>query len=111
MKSNLELKLSRNKNNEFRKYPRPKTDLGTLVELNLNSNNSQDIDILKGLIIDSSIGGCGIIVVTEKVDLFKNNNPCYIKFTQESTISIKTRIVWKKKIDNNAFRLGLEYID
>ena len=110
-KSNLELKSEKKLLSESRKYSRLNIDLGHLVELDLKSDHAQSTYLFKGLVLDSSLGGCGILVVDKKVDLLKENQTCYLKFPEVNQLGLKSKIIWKKKIENNIFRLGLEFID
>ena len=109
MKPNLEPNLTEHKRGESRRYPRLDVDLGTLIEFNLPTDNSKSS--YKALILDGSLGGCGIITVNKDAKLLKENDICYVKVPEENHIIIKTKIIWVKEIDNNVFRLGLEYID
>lgn len=108
---NLELNSEKKQLNESRRYSRLKIDSGSLVEINFNSANSQSIYLLKGLVIDSSLGGCGIIVVNKNVDLLEEYKICYLKFPEVNQLALKTKIVWIKRIENDICRLGLEFID
>ena len=109
MKPNLEPNLTEQKHGESRRYPRLDVDLGTLIEFSLHNDDYQPS--YKALILDGSLGGCGIITVNKDCMPFKENDICYVKVPEENHIIIKTKIIWFKAIDNNVFRLGLEYID
>ena len=111
MKSSLELNSTEQKYIESRKYPRFQVDLGTLIEFELQTDYSTSLYFSKALVINSSVGGCGIITVNKNLKLLKENNICYLRIPEENYISIKARIIWVKEIDKNVFRLGLEYID
>ena len=92
----------------FRRYPRSKANLGTLIELNFPTDNSQSTYLLKGLMIDNSLGGCGIIVVTKNLKLVQENQTCYLKIPEENELSLKVKIIWNKKLKNHLFRLGID---
>ena len=108
MKLDLELNSAESENFELREYPRSKVDLGTLIELYLDVDNYKS---LKGIVVDSSLGGCGIIVVVEQQDLLKEEKVCRLKFFECCDDYVEIRIIWIKKIDNNIFRIGFQYID
>ena len=109
MELKLEPNLTEQKHVESRRHPRLDVDLGTLIEFNLPTDNSKSS--YKALILDGSFGGCGIVTVNKDAKLLKENDICYVKVPEENHIIIKTKIIWVKEINNNVFRLGLEYID
>ena len=107
MKLDVGLSSVKSKLAELRKYSRSKVDLGTLIKLYLDIDNYKS---LKGIVIDSSLGGCGIVVVVEQEDLLKEDKLCHIKFFEECDDYVEVRIAWIKKIDDNVFKLGFQYI-
>ena len=107
IQTNPEINSTEQERQESRRYPRLDIDLGTIIEFSLQNEDFQPS--YKGLIIDSSLGGCGIVTVNKEFKLFQENKICYVKAPEENHIIIKTKIVWFKTIDNNVFRLGLEY--
>lgn len=109
MQSNLESRLIEQKYLELRKYPRLDIDLGTLIEFDLQDEDQQFSD--KALVIDASLGGCGIITVIKDAKLLQVNSICYVRVPEQSPIIIKTKIIWVKETQNNVFRLGLEYFE
>ena len=109
MEPNLELNLTEKQNSESRRYPRVDVDSGTLIEFSLQNEDFQPL--YKAFIIDYSLRGCGIITVNKGEEIFKENDLCYVKVPEESHVTLKTKIIWVKKIENKVFRLGLEYID
>ncbi len=110
--SNPQLNSNPNKR-ESRRYPRLKIDLGNLVELDFKTEHPECIYLFKGLIIDSSLGGCGLIVVNHQVDLLEVNKTCSLKIPEvnQNAFNITTKIVWSKEIEKDIVRLGLEFID
>ena len=60
----------------------------------------------KGMILDDSFGGCGLIVITE--EKFLNGQLCRLK--TKNLEPILCQIVWLKKLDKNVTRLGLRYL-
>lgn len=109
IQSNLEINSTEQDRQESRRYPRLDIDLGALIEFSVQNEDFQPS--YKGLIVDSSLGGCGIVTVSKNFKLFQENKILYVKVSEENNITIKTEIVWFKKIDNNIFRLGLKYLD
>ena len=107
--TNLEINSTEQDHQESRKYPRLDIDLGTIIEFSLHKEDFQPSN--RGLIVDSSLGGCGIVTVNKDFKLFQENKIFYVKIPEVSNIAIKTKIVWFKTIDNKVFRLGLEYLD
>ncbi|MGK7894971.1 MAG: PilZ domain-containing protein [Xenococcus sp. (in: cyanobacteria)] len=113
IQTNLEINSTEQDRQEYRqesrRYPRLDIDLGALIEFSVENEDFQPS--YKGLIVDSSLGGCGIVTVSRDFKLFQANKIFYIKISDENNTALKTKIIWFKKIDNNVFRLGLEYID
>ena len=108
MKLDWQLNLVESEHSDLRKYPRFKADLGTLIKLYLDIDNFKS---LKGVVIDSSLGGCGIVVVVEQEDLLEKDKVCHIKFFEECDDYVEVRIAWLKKIDDNIFRMGIQYLN
>ena len=108
VQSNLEINSKEQNYEEGRRYPRLDIDLGAIIEFSLQNEYFQPS--YKGLIIDSSLGGCGIVTVNKDFKLFQENKIFYVKVPEENNF-LKTKIVWFKRVDNNVFRLGLEYLD
>ncbi len=109
IQANLEINSTEQDRKKSRRYPRLDIDLGIVIEFSLHNEDFQPS--YKGLIVDSSLGGCGIVTVNKDFKLFQENKICYVKIPEETHIIIKNKIIWFKTIDNNVFRLGLEYID
>jgi hypothetical protein len=110
MKLDLELRSVVSEHSELRKYPRLKVDLGTFIKLYLDVDNCK---FLKGIVTDSSLGGCGIVIAVkqEQEDLLEENKIYHIKFFEECDDYVEIRIAWFKKIDDNLWKLGFQYID
>ena len=110
MKSDMKLGSVESENKEFRKYPRLKVDLGTFAKLYLNNEHDKP---LNGTVIDSSLGGCGIVIVVEQKeeDLLEQGKICQIKFFEECDDLVEIKIAWMKKIDNNIYKIGFQYLD
>ncbi len=109
MKSNPELSLIEQQHIESRKNPRLDVDLGTSIEFRLQDDAEQILH--EAFIIDISAGGCGIRIINQNAQEFKENAICYVNDPDTRHILTKTRIVWIKETENNALRMGLEYID
>ncbi len=109
MKPNPELSLLEQKHIESRKYPRLDVDLGTSIEFRLQDDAEQILH--EAFIVDMSMGGCGIRTFNQDAKSIKENAICYINDPDTRHILTKTRVVWIKETENNAFRIGLEYID
>lgn len=109
IQANLEITSTKQDRKKARRYPRLDIDLGAAIEFSLRNEDFQPS--YQGLIIDSSPGGCGIVTVNKDFKLFQENKIFYVKVPDANEIAIKTKIVWFKTLDNNVFRLGLEYID
>ena len=93
---------------ESRKYKRSEIDLGTVIEINLKDKQPESNYSLRGLVVNSSLGGCGIVVAT--TEIIEANHLCYIKVPEVSSSIIKVQIVWVKKLDENIVRIGVEYV-
>ncbi|ACK73027.1 hypothetical protein PCC7424_4666 [Gloeothece citriformis PCC 7424] len=91
---------------DYRQYSRFTNNLGTLVEINLHLDPTVFSNWIKGLIINDSLGGCGLILTTKEV--VHPNQICSIRI--KGLNPIKIRIVWVKELDTNIYRLGLEYL-
>ena len=109
MKPNPEPGLIEQKHVESRKHPRLDVDLGTSVEFRLQDDENQTL--YEAFVIDISTGGCGIRTFNQDVKPLKENDICYINDPDTRHVLTKTKIVWIKETENNAFRIGLEYID
>ena len=109
VQANLEINSTEQDRKKSRRYPRLDIDLGAVIEFSIHNEDFQPS--YQGLIVDSSPGGCGIVTVNKDFKLFQANKIFYVKVSDENDIAIKTKIVWFKTLDNNVFRLGLEYID
>ncbi len=109
MQTNLEINSTEQDRKESRTHPRLDVDLGTLIQLSLHNDHFQPS--YNALILDGSLGGCGIITVNKDNKLFQTDYTCYLKAPEASHTVIKARIVWVKERENKVFRLGLEYID
>ena len=93
---------------ESRKHERSGIDLGTIIEINLKDKQSESNCSCRGLVIDSSLGGCGIVVAT--TETIEANHQCYIEVPEVSSTKINVQIVWVKKLDENILRMGVEYL-
>ncbi|ELS03677.1 PilZ domain-containing protein [Xenococcus sp. PCC 7305] len=109
MQSNPELSLKDKKYLESRKNPRLDVDLETSIEFRLQNDDYQKLH--EAFIIDISAGGCGIKTINQDAKPIRENTICYISDPETRHILTKTRIVWVQETTNNAFRIGLEYID
>ncbi|WP_013322089.1 PilZ domain-containing protein [Gloeothece verrucosa] len=92
---------------DYRQYTRYTNNLGTVVEIDYQPKKQVFINSIKGLIINDSLGGCGLIVATNKE--FQANQICWLR--TYGLRPIKVRIAWVQEIENNIFRLGIEYLD
>ncbi len=61
---------------------------------------------LKGMIVDDSFSGCGLIVIGEEKLL--SGQLCSLKI--KNVEPILCQIVWSKKIERNILRLGIKYL-
>ncbi|NES81260.1 MAG: PilZ domain-containing protein [Moorea sp. SIO2B7] len=92
---------------ETRKHPRFNQDPDVIAEIDLELNESKFTRSLWGIVFNDSFGGCAIVVVTQ--ELLEFNQICYLKFSELTPF--KAKIVWTKKLDENTWKLGLEYIE
>ncbi len=111
MESTEKINLTEQELSEARQYSRSEVDLGIIVELDIKFDDSESHQILRGIVFDSSFGGCGIILVNKNINILEQNLICYLRIPEEINIPIKVRIVWLKEIHNNIFRCGLEYMN
>ncbi len=109
MNPNPELSLIEQKHIELRKHPRLDVDLGTSIEFRLQDDEHQILH--EAFIVDMSIDGCGIRTFNQDAKQLKENAICYINEPDTRHILTKTKIVWIKETENNAFRIGLKFID
>ncbi|MDJ0508004.1 MAG: PilZ domain-containing protein [Crocosphaera sp.] len=87
-----------------RKHQRYYNSQGSSVEL---LTDAEEItQSFKGMILDDSFGGCGLIVITEEKLL--NGQLCQLKL--KNLDPILCQIVWLKRLDKNILRLGVRYL-
>ena len=108
MQTNLEIN-STVQDKESRKNPRLDVDLGTSIEFRLQDDEHQILH--EAFLIDISAGGCGIKTFNQDAKPIKVNAICYLNDPDTRHVLTKTKIRWIKETENNAFRIGLEYID
>ena len=87
-----------------RKHQRYHNSQGSPVEL--LTDVEEMTPSFKGMILDDSFEGCGLIVITEEKLL--NGQLCKLKI--KNLEPILCQIVWLKKLDKNLTRLGLRYL-
>ncbi len=94
-------------NDDARKHDRFTNNAGTLAEIDLQVNKNLFSRNLWALVIDESLAGCRVAVITEQP--LKLNQICYIKISGLSPF--KSQIVWLNNLSNNMYQLGLNYVD
>ena len=87
-----------------RKHQRYYNSQGSPVEL--LTDVDEMTQSLKGMIIDDSFGGCGLIILAEEKLL--NGQLCRLKL--KNLEPILCQIVWLKRLDKNVTRIGVRYL-
>ncbi|MGB5595079.1 MAG: PilZ domain-containing protein [Crocosphaera sp.] len=87
-----------------RKNQRYYTSQGSSIELITDVQNLTKS--LKGMIVDDSFSGCGLIIVGE--EKLSIEQLCYLKI--QGIEPILCKVIWFKSVDKNLIRLGIEYI-
>lgn len=77
---------------------------GSPIEFLMDSD--EITESFKGMILDDSFGGCGLIIIGQ--EKFLNGQLCKLKI--ENLEPVLCQIVWSKKLDKNITRLGLRYL-
>lgn len=90
---------------DLRKHLRSQNSLGTPVEMYLEADRTFTAP-LKGMIMDRAFEGCGLVLATaEQLQL---EQICWLKFKEDYVVKVK--IVWLDKLEEQLWRLGVEYI-
>ncbi len=92
-------------NNE-REYERFEGSFGTSVQVALTTSKHKQTNKYNGFIINDSLGGCSLIVLTK--DILEVNQCCWLQLGNLE--SIPARIIWVKQLDQYLFRLGMKYL-
>ncbi len=100
--------MSQAEEGEKRKYIRFEQAEGILVKLVFNSPDSGVDKTVPGLIVNESLGGCKLVVVSREV--VKENQNCLVTFSDFKLTPVKARISWTKAIENNLQLVGLDYL-
>ena len=92
---------------EKRMYLRQKAAHGTsiAVDLSVNVQDTNFLPMLKGIVVDSSFGGCSILCITS--ENIQNNLFCLIKIDDLDPITAE--IVWVKMLDVDVVKFGVTY--
>ncbi len=114
MKSNfLSYTINSNNSHEIiidisnnREYERFEESFGTPVQIALETNSKKPTDYYNGLILDDSLGGCGLTVLTK--DTPEVSQCCWLKLS--GLQSIPAKIIWVNQLDRDIFRLGVKYL-
>ncbi|EAZ91892.1 PilZ domain-containing protein [Crocosphaera chwakensis] len=87
-----------------RKDQRYYNSQGASIELLIDGQEIQQS--FKGMIIDDSFSGCGLIIIGEKKLYI--GQLCNLKM--QGIDPILCQIVWLKRLDNNITRIGVKYL-
>ncbi|MDJ0597796.1 MAG: PilZ domain-containing protein [Crocosphaera sp.] len=87
-----------------RKHHRYYDSQGSSVELIIDRQEMQQS--LKGMIIDDSFTGCGLIVISE--EKLYVGQLCNLKIQELDPLLCQ--IIWLKKLDKNLTRIGMKYL-
>lgn len=92
---------------EKRMYLRQELAYGTsvAVDLSVNAQTENFLPLSKGVVIDSSFGGCGILCITS--ESIQKDILCRIKIDNLEPIVVK--IIWVKMLDDNVVKFGVTY--
>jgi c-di-GMP-binding flagellar brake protein YcgR len=96
---------------ESRKYIRYDLDEGSVAQVSLLLNDAK-ICTLRGLVINSSFGGCELLLISKY--LITPHQKLEIKFLERSLADLgisKARVIWNKQLESDLYKLGVEYID
>lgn len=91
---------------DYRQHTRYTNNIGTVVEIDFLSKKQLFNNSIKGLVINDSLGGCSLMVVTP--ECFEANQICLMR--TEGVSPIKIKIIWIEELETNIFRLGIEYL-
>lgn len=89
-----------------RKCERFGGSFGTSVQVALETSKKKQLDYYQGLILNDSLGGCGLIVLTKETP--KVSQYCWLKLRDLQ--SIRAKIIWVNQLDQYLFRLGVQYL-
>ena len=91
---------------DSRKYLRYDDNSGQLIDIDLAPDQNNNSKSIKGLVVDTSFGGCGMVITTKESLL--PGQVCQIHFDRLGPV--KARIIWKKEVSETVFRVGCQYI-
>jgi hypothetical protein len=99
------IQMTKISSTDARKYLRFPLDPGVIVEIDLELKEEFTCSMW-GILFNESYGGCGLVVVSN--ELLETQQLCYLRF-EKSTI-FEGKIVWKKSLEDNIIKLGVQYI-
>ena len=89
-----------------REYDRFEESFGTPVKIALKTGNNKQTNDYNGLILNDSLGGCSLIVLTK--DTPEVSEYCWLKLSDLQ--SIPAKIIWVNQLEQHLFRLGVKYL-
>lgn len=99
-------KIKEKKPDERRKHMRYQQETGTIVRIDFKIDEFNYVYSEWGQIVDDSFGGCCLVIVTKReIEVEKT---AQLKLTDLAPFTV--RIAWKKELDENVFKIGLEYL-
>lgn len=96
---------------ESRKHIRYDIDESSLAEVKLMIDQANQFS-LRGLVINSSYGGCELLLLTKYVPT--PDMSIELKFADQELSKLGIfdgRIIWVKELDPNIFKIGIEYLN
>jgi len=96
--------LSLSSDADQRHHERVFADTGILVEVTMFSNLQEQFNF-KGLVVDGSFSGCGIVAVTEKQINLGETSMLRIETLGE----VESEVIWVERLASNLVRIGLIY--
>ncbi|MEI6430326.1 MAG: PilZ domain-containing protein [Pseudanabaena sp. ELA607] len=87
-----------------RHHERVFADTGILVEVTMLSNRQEGCSF-KGLVVDGSFSGCGIVAVTEQQIHLGQTSILHI----ENLGEVEAEVIWTERLASNLVRIGLIY--
>ena len=66
--------------------------------------------VIKATVIDYSSRGCGLLIETEQSPKLQDTYELTSVRLDSRSTAIKAKVAWWKKLTNNTYRIGLQYI-
>ncbi len=96
-----------NSTEDSRKYVRYKLQEGAVTQIDLLDDNGTIICSLFALIINSSIGGNELLLMS-KFPPFPNQK-IQVQFPELGML--QAQIIWARQLEEEVYRLGIEYVN